>query len=203
MGRWRCLGETLGYVVAVCVLIGVIVFAVFGRKYISLVDNTVVVVSGRVRGYLIFWFLQTFVYFNPFVAWGQPDSSTTTFGLVGGLTGLGQWRIERQRFQWICAKALDGWEARQHRERLLKDQNMWRMPRVAVWEYEAGGGFMGYEDDCNEFIEHKYQRYMEGGPKRTKVFTGRRSFKIDFEKMEQSSGQRTRKVRRKLVNQAR
>jgi len=201
--KWQCVGETFGYLIAVCVLIGVLAFAFYGRKYISLEDNTVVVIRGRVRGYFVFWFLQTFVYFNPLVAWGQPDSTTTTFGFLGDLIGLGQWRIERQRFQWICAKALKEWEARQHREQLLKDQNLWRMPRVVVWEYQAGGGFMGYEDDCNEFIEHKYQRYMEGGCKRTKVFTGGHSFMIDFEKLEQSSGQRTRKVRRKLVNHAR
>lgn len=200
--KWRCVGELFGYLIALFVLIGVLVFAFYGQKYISLGDNTVVVVRGRLRGYLVFWFLQTFVYFNPLVAWGQPDSSTTTFGLLGDLTGLGQWRIERQRFQWICANALKGWDARQHREQLLKDQNLWRMPRVAVWEYETGGGFAPYEDDCNDFIEHKYQKYMEGGWKRTKVFTGGHSFMIDFEKMEQTSGKRTRKVRRNLVNHA-
>jgi len=116
--KWQCVGESFGYVIAVCVLIAVIAFASTSRKFISFGDNTVAVIRGRLQGYIVFWLLQTFVYFNPIVAWGQPDLTTTTFGLVGDLTGLGQWRIERQKFQWICAKALKAWEARQHREQV-------------------------------------------------------------------------------------
>jgi len=186
--KWQCVGESLSYVIAVCVLIGVISFAITGRKYISLRDNTVAGIRGRVQGYIVFWLLQTFVYFNPIVAWGQPHLTTTAFGFLGNITGLGKRRIERQKFQYICAKALKSWEPRQHREQLLKDQNLWRMPRFAVWEYETGEGFKDYSDDCAEFIEHKYQRWQEGGPKRTKVFSDGRSFMIAFEKMEQSSG---------------
>jgi len=75
------------------------------------------------------------------------------------------------------------------------------MPRIAVWEYETGEGFKDYSDDCNEFIEHKFQKWQEGGNQRAKVFTDGRTFMIDFKKMEQSSGQKTRKVQRKLADE--
>jgi len=201
-GKWRCVGASVGYVIAMCVLICVGVLAACGRKYIDPGANTVVVVFGRVRGYFVFWFLQTFVYFNPLVAWGEPDTTPSAFGYLGGLTGLGQWRIERQRLQWICAKALKGWAARQHREQLLKEANLWMKPRDVVWEYEHRGGYKPYDDDCVEFIEHRYQRFAEGGPRSAKVFTGGFSFVIDFEKMAQSGAQKSRAVRRRLRNSA-
>jgi len=200
--KWQCVGETAGYVIAMCVFIGVGAFAACGRKYINPGDDTVVVLSGRVRGYFVFWFLQAFVYFNPFVAWGQPDTTTSAFGYLGSLTGVGQWRLERQKFLWICANALRGWEARQYREQLLKDQNLWMKPRDAVWEFQDKIEYKPYDDDCQWHLETKYQRWLEGGWKFTKVFTGGHSFWINFEQMTQSGAQRSRAIRRTVKDMA-
>jgi hypothetical protein len=57
--------------------------------------NTVVI--ARIQGYLIAWGLMIFVYFNPLIAWGQPDPYGKA--VLGDYIGLGQWRIEKQRFQ--------------------------------------------------------------------------------------------------------
>lgn len=200
--KWRCVGEIVGYMIAMCVLIGAGALAKHGRDYIRPGADTSTVLQGRVRGYFVFWFLQAFVYFNPLVAWGLPDTTTSAFGYVGSLIGLGQWRIERQRFEWICAKALKGWKGREYREQLLKDQNLWMKPRDAVWECEIKGEYKPYDEDCIEFIEHKYQKFTEGGPNRTKVFTGGFSFVIDFREMTQSGSKMTRRVRRRLRNSA-
>jgi len=61
----------------------------------------------RVVGYFFSWGMMVFVYFNPFVAWGQPDPEPepgmwANFAFLGDCIGLGQWRIERQLFQGKC-----------------------------------------------------------------------------------------------------
>lgn len=58
----------------------------------------------RLKSYIIFWFLMFFVYFNPLVAWGQTDPNGSL--KIGDLIGLGQWRIEKQRFQALCVYSL-------------------------------------------------------------------------------------------------
>mmetsp|Transcript_49767 Transcript_49767/g.142394 ORF Transcript_49767/g.142394 Transcript_49767/m.142394 type:complete len:483 (-) Transcript_49767:345-1793(-) len=60
---------------------------------------------GRIKGYIISWLLMPLIYFNPVVAWGQPDP-TKGFNL-GDYIGFGQWRIEKQRFQNFCSEHLD------------------------------------------------------------------------------------------------
>merc|ERR1711879_441831 len=55
---------------------------------------------GRLKGYVIGWLSMVLIYFNPLVAWGQTDP---VGGMcIGDLIGLGQWRIEKQRFQTLC-----------------------------------------------------------------------------------------------------
>jgi hypothetical protein len=55
----------------------------------------------RARGYAISWLLMLFVYFNPLVAWGQPHALARRGALdtLADLVGLGQWRVEKMRFQ--------------------------------------------------------------------------------------------------------
>merc|ERR1712232_81540 len=58
------------------------------------------VVYARAQGYLMSWMIIVGIYFNPVVAWGQPDPHGKF--CLGDLGGLGQWRIEKQKFQARC-----------------------------------------------------------------------------------------------------
>jgi hypothetical protein len=55
------------------------------------------VLRGRFLSYFIFWAMMFGIYFNLFVAWGQTEADGG-FSL-GNHVGLGQWRIEKQRFR--------------------------------------------------------------------------------------------------------
>jgi len=61
--------------------------------------------KSRMASYIISWMLMALMYFNPLVAWGQPDPALG-FNL-GDHIGLGKWRIEKQRFQLKCLDALE------------------------------------------------------------------------------------------------
>eukprot|EP00928_Gymnodinium_smaydae_P100035 TRINITY_DN970_c2_g1_i1.p1 TRINITY_DN970_c2_g1~~TRINITY_DN970_c2_g1_i1.p1 ORF type:complete len:456 (-),score=94.13 TRINITY_DN970_c2_g1_i1:70-1437(-) len=63
-----------------------------------------IVLRGRLRSYVITWVVQALVYFNPWISWGQPDPSAPL--CLGDYIGLGQWRVEKQRFQHRCLDAL-------------------------------------------------------------------------------------------------
>jgi len=73
-------------------------------------------VKGRLKSYLIFWCLIFFVYFNPLISWGTPDPNKPQTG-IGDLIGLGQWRIEKQRFQVRCARVAEMRQEARNRER--------------------------------------------------------------------------------------
>mmetsp|Transcript_61624 Transcript_61624/g.198480 ORF Transcript_61624/g.198480 Transcript_61624/m.198480 type:complete len:475 (+) Transcript_61624:118-1542(+) len=103
---WRCCGESLGYIVVVVGLCLILVTVYRGCGQGKLVNYCLTVVSGRIMGYVISWCLFAFVYFNPIIAWGQPDPNAK-FNL-GDYIGLGQWRIEKQRFQMRCVEILCG-----------------------------------------------------------------------------------------------
>merc|ERR1719343_416636 len=60
-------------------------------------ESTLGVVRGRLQGYLLFWIIQFGIYFNLFVAWGQTDPAGGCS--LGDYVGLGQWRIEKQRYR--------------------------------------------------------------------------------------------------------
>jgi len=70
----------------------------------SFTEHWYVLVSGRLKGYVISTLLMVFVYFNPLIAWGQPNPGESSN--IGDLIGLGQWTIEKQKFQAICKAAL-------------------------------------------------------------------------------------------------
>jgi len=61
--------------------------------------------AARLQGYLVTWVCMLVFYLNPFVAWGQPDPKGKP--VAGEIIGLGQWRIEKQRFQLRCVETLD------------------------------------------------------------------------------------------------
>jgi len=200
---WRCIGERVGYGIALTVFLVMIGFTIFGRHYISMGWNTLLVFRGRLKGYLIFSGLQTFVYFNPLIAWGTTDTHFTTFGLIGDLIGLGQWRIERQRFKWVCARALQQWANRLHREKLLKDMDLWRQPRHVLWQFKARD-WVPFNDDCQEFIEHRWQQFARlGGTRHARVHTCGFTVMIDFKTLTQKKrGEQDREVQRNPMAKA-
>jgi len=72
-----------------------------GREACRLSHVTLDVLWGRVRSYMLSWLLTVAVYFNLFMAWGQPDPRRHA-SCLGDWVGLGQWRIEKQRFRAQC-----------------------------------------------------------------------------------------------------
>jgi len=158
----RCTGIIIAWLVLVFVVVGVLGVSLW--KDLGWKKDTISVVRGRAKGYLVSWFLQTFVYFNPLVAWGEVGETPTVFGTIGDLIGLGQWRIERQKFKLRCAKQLQAWEERQNNEIELRKKGMWRRPRKApAWKVQQpeGDGFQEYgKADC-EFLERQWRNWKE------------------------------------------
>lgn len=104
----RCVGASFAYFFCVAGVAYTIYF--FVEKVLN--KNQEVepylerLVIARLKSYLLFWFLIFFVYFNPLISWGTPDPNKPQTG-IGDLIGLGQWRIEKQRFQVKCARVAD------------------------------------------------------------------------------------------------
>jgi len=155
-----------GIVIAWCLLILVVV-GVLGLSFwrdLGWQKGSIMVIRGRAKGYLFSWFLQTFVYFNPVLAWGETHETPTALGTIGDLIGLGQWRIERQKFKLTCAKQLHAWEERQNNEIKLRNKGEWRRPRkVPQWQVQKSGGeeFQKYGKSDSEFLERKYTDWKE------------------------------------------
>ena len=63
------------------------------------------VIAGRMRAYIIAWVTMFLIFFNPFIAWGQPNIDGPTSW--GDYIGIGSWRIQKQRFQSLCLGAHD------------------------------------------------------------------------------------------------
>lgn len=158
----RCTGIAIAWILVLLVVAGV-VWASCWRD-LGWLTIIIVVVRGRVKGYLVSWFLQTFVYFNPLVAWGEVGEEPTAFGTIGDLIGLGQWRIERQKFKLRCARQLSAWEERQNHEIEMRKKGMWRRPRKSpVWKVKQveGDEFRDYGKTESEFLERKWRNWKE------------------------------------------
>lgn len=73
-------------------------------------------------------------------------------------------------------------------------------PKKPVWEFENNhGGFNPFGDDCQDYIEKKYQEYYAGtGQARANVRTGGKKLSVDFERMTQmvEGSHKVRKIRR-------
>merc|ERR1719198_34254 len=67
-------------------------------------DDYIPVLLARLYGYVVSWLIFVLVIFNPFCAFGQPDPMGQSM-YFAELIGLGQWTIERQRFQMQCLQA--------------------------------------------------------------------------------------------------
>lgn len=105
--RWSCVAAVIAWCLLSLGIIGGIIHLVLsiikhhedtGRvsKHLELVF------FGRLRGYVIAWLTMLLISFNPLVAWGQPNPAGTPS--LGDYIGVGQWRIEKQRFHWFCSK---------------------------------------------------------------------------------------------------
>jgi hypothetical protein len=121
-------GEIIGYLVMV---IGAVADAMLlhqslveGVGETNLIDT---VAHSRLQGYVISWLLMLFLYFNPVLAWGQPDPAGGF--CLGDYIGIGQWRIEKQRFQHLCVKAFDTW-LRRNEKNIRSSFSSHRMSRA-------------------------------------------------------------------------
>lgn len=131
----RC-AEIIGYlVVAIGSLSNIWMFIalIYGIRMTSLHGWAVFV--GRVAGWSFSWLYMLLVTFNPVIAWGQPDP--TEQSLLGDFIGLGQWRIEKQRFQTLCIRAMRAWiESRPMSGRKRPDNGVcsieWKCGRLGV-----------------------------------------------------------------------
>jgi len=64
----------------------------------------------RCLSYIIYWLTVLCVYFNPLVACGQTDpfpepGFECKLAFLGDMSGIGQWRIQKQYFQNMCFHA--------------------------------------------------------------------------------------------------
>jgi len=98
----RLAGQVAGYFLTgfFCLSLAVWSFVVIKLDLTDVPCAIPYVFAGRAKAYLTYWLL-FLIYFNPFVAWGTPDPDKPQTG-IGDLIGVGQWRIEKQRFQVKC-----------------------------------------------------------------------------------------------------
>lgn len=66
------------------------------------------VVSGRIKAYLLSWFMMLLRQFNTLVALGDPNplAEKTLLSRLVDLVAVGQWRIEHMRFKALCEHGL-------------------------------------------------------------------------------------------------
>ncbi|CAK0908080.1 unnamed protein product [Prorocentrum cordatum] len=66
------------------------------------------VLLGRLKAYAISWLLMFFLQFNPVVAFGNSDPAQkpTLIDKLAAIIGIGQWRIEKMTFQYLCIRGL-------------------------------------------------------------------------------------------------
>lgn len=103
--KLTCGGATMAYVLCTLGLACLVHFFVtFEYRMRDVRILCRLVLMSRIKSYIISWVMFVFMYFNPLVAWGTPDPTKPQTGL-GDLIGLGQWRIEKQRFQVKCVIA--------------------------------------------------------------------------------------------------
>jgi hypothetical protein len=83
--------------------------------------NITMVVLSRVQSYVIYWLLMLGIYFNPWLAWGEPDPKVPK-GCISDIVGLGQWQIEKLRFQNKCVDTLIELVAKSERGEVTEEE---------------------------------------------------------------------------------
>jgi len=98
---------TLGYL-AVAFVFSFYIYTVESDWTVSK-GQTPMIIKARFNGYMINAIIPFLWYLNPFFAWGKTDPFKTAFdiGSIGDLIGMGQWRIEKQKFQATCVNAIE------------------------------------------------------------------------------------------------
>mmetsp|Transcript_7451 Transcript_7451/g.13327 ORF Transcript_7451/g.13327 Transcript_7451/m.13327 type:complete len:571 (+) Transcript_7451:83-1795(+) len=96
------------------VLLSGILCYLFLRNSEHLTEYLALSLMGRFQGYMLEFMYKLFWTFNPYIAWGEPDPSKVRSSFIGqaydftwSVVGLGQWRIEKQRFQRSCMLGLE------------------------------------------------------------------------------------------------
>jgi len=142
--RFTCCGETFGHIL-VLVSIVFITWRVVTNPH-GVWANLLAVLFSRLQGWAFAWLFMLFITFNPIMAWGQPDPSGPF--CAGDLLGLGQWRVEKQKFQVSCLRALksrsDSGHGHSIRQILygVSDQPLWSSRALAAFvvpERRSGG----------------------------------------------------------------
>jgi len=100
--KFTCCGEICGHIL-VCVSVLFVVWRMIVNPH-GVWDNLLAVLFSRLQAYVSAWLFMLCITFNPIAAWGQPDPSGPF--CAGDLLGLGQWRVEKQKFQVSCLRAL-------------------------------------------------------------------------------------------------
>jgi len=81
----------------------------FAVEVVNLLSHTGGIFKARLMGYVINAGMSAFVYFCALAAWGAPvapeDVSMASIGGIGDNIGLGQWRIEKQKYQAVMSAA--------------------------------------------------------------------------------------------------
>lgn len=105
--KWCELGGTWSGRGLMTMLIGFAILTLvrYGKEL-----NFALIAFVRCNAYVFHLLLALALTFNPVIAWGQPDPSLGDGG-VAALVGLGQWRIEKQRFQARCRRVQKIYEA--------------------------------------------------------------------------------------------
>jgi len=120
--RFRACGEVLVYFM---VLIGV--SALIWRVYTkpgAMWDDMTLVIQTRLQAYAFEWIFMLAVTFNPIAAWGQVDPDGPF--CLGDILGLGRWRLEKQRFQVSCLRALQSGYSGSNVRTVLQDAALQR-----------------------------------------------------------------------------
>jgi len=114
--RWRakCIQFGMGGIGYALVLLSGILCYLFLRNSDRLAQYLALALLGRGQGYILEILYKFFWTFNPYIAWGEPDPRVvaspswyqSVLHSVQSIIGLGQWRLEKQRFQRSCSLGL-------------------------------------------------------------------------------------------------
>merc|ERR1712129_89658 len=146
--RFTCCGETCGHIL-VLVSVVFIIWRIIVNPH-GVWHNLLAVLFSRLQAYVCAWLFMLFLTFNPVAAWGQPDPSGPF--CAGDLLGLGQWRVEKQKFQVSCLRALRSRTSKGHGRGIRQilhggtDQPLWSTRALAM--VVRGGTTLRDRDSC-------------------------------------------------------
>lgn len=105
--RWTRVGECLAYGLILFGLGRVVLLyhsCLYDKATCTFMDDFPRILRGRLKSYIVSWVLMLLLGFNPVVAWGQVDPEGKCS--LGDYIGLGQWRIEKMKFKFICHRGV-------------------------------------------------------------------------------------------------